>query len=726
MQETVKKFALFMLVLLTLAGINTNAQAITGASEWVKTDHTEVRLVSSTRTVGSAETLQLGVQFRLKPHWKVYWRSPGDAGFPPHFDWSASKNIGETTVQWPVPKRFSVLGLETLGYQDEVVFPIRFKTITKGDAAHIETHLRYLTCNDICIPYDATLSLDLPAGPLQPSEFAHLIDQYQSTVPGDGSAYGFRLVSSVATEDKQSAVIKIALNSTEPLHTPDAYFEGPRELAFTKPTFAYSNDRRSAVMEVKADGLEFLEDPSGPTVQGREFIVTMVDGDKSAEQRLVIGSPLLSPDATLPGEASAALEQVSLFYILAVALLGGLILNLMPCVLPVLSIKVLGVVGHGGGESRFVRLSFLASAAGIITSFLVLAGALAILKSAGMAVGWGVQFQYPWFLIGMTFLVVLFACNLWGFFEVRLPGVLSNAGTPSGPSSSLTGHFMQGALATLLATPCSAPFLGTAVGFALARGTFEIFFIFIALGFGLALPFLIFAAAPTLITRLPTPGAWMVRLRFLLGFALAATAAWLVTVMVPSIGHQGAGIVTASMIAIAGILYFAKKSGNGIGMANWLTIVAFAGLALYAPTTLGPDPTRSASRIAPNQAIDWRPFDLDAIPELVKAGNTVLVDVTADWCITCKVNKALVFSDGPVADLMKHHKFIAMQADWTRPDTGIAHYLASFGRYGIPFNAIYGPNTPSGLALPELLSEKILVSGLADASGDPTLAKQSN
>ena len=673
-------------------------------------------------TTGGAETLQLGLQFRLKPEWKVYWRSPGDAGFPPHLDWADSKNVKQAVIQWPVPKRFSVLGLETLGYKDEVVFPIQVKPEIKDGAVHIETHLRYLTCNDICIPYDTKLSLDLPTGRLQPSEFAHLIDKYQSTVPGDGKLHGFKLVSSNAQETKDAALIRIAVSSNDPLTAPDAYFEGPRELAFTKPTFTFSDDRRSAVMEVKADGLEFLEDQTGQTVAGREFTVTLVDGPRSAEQKLVIGTPLLSPEVAIAGSATAENADISLLYILAVAVLGGLILNLMPCVLPVLSIKVLGVVGHGGGENRFVRLSFLASAAGIIASFLVLAGALVAFKAGGMAIGWGIQFQYPWFLIAMTFLIVLFACNLWGFFEVGLPGFLSRMGSPAEGDTSLTGHFMQGALATLLATPCSAPFLGTAVGFALARGTTEIFLIFAALGIGLALPFLLFAIAPTLITRLPRPGKWMVRLRFVLGFALAATAGWLITVLVPSVGQQGAGIVTASMIAIVGLLYFANKSTGGIGAANWLTIVGLMALALYAPVKLAPAPGPQALVQNESDAIAWQAFDLDAIPELVKSGKTVLVDVTADWCITCKVNKALVFSEGPIADLMGNQGFIAMKADWTRPDPKIAKYLASFGRYGIPFNAIYGPKSPSGLALPELLSEKIVMSGLADASGDPEVA----
>lgn len=723
MHNPLKTIATFLFLSFAFFAPLSGAEAASGASDWTTTDQTEVRLISATKTAGNAEAIQIGVQFRLKPEWKVYWRSPGDAGFPPQLDWAASTNVANAVVAWPAPKRFSVLGLETLGYKDELVLPVKISPVSKNGAVLIQAHLRYLTCNEICIPYDANLTLNLPAGAQQPSEFAHLINQFQSTVPGDSQIHGFQFISSKVSETDDKAVLRIALRSKDPLSSPDAYFEGPRELAFTKPKFTYSDGRRSAVMEVNADGLSYLEDEAGKTLKGRPLTVTLVDGKRSAEQIITIEEAPLSPQVL--SDLSAPNTQTSFLTILAIAVLGGLILNLMPCVLPVLSIKVLGVVGHGGAENRFVRLSFLASAAGIISSFLVLAGVLAILKSGGMAVGWGIQFQYPWFLISMVFMVVLFACNLWGFFEVRLPNALSQLGSPSKGDSHLSSHFMQGAFATLLATPCSAPFLGTAIGFALARGTTEIFAIFFALGIGLALPFLLFAIRPSLITRLPRPGAWMVRLRFVLGFALAATAAWLITVLIPSVGNHGAGIVAAAMIAIVGLLYFGNKSKGGIGKANWATIVALLLLAIYAPGKLSTDVNPDSFKVqSASDSIKWQAFDLEAIPSLIDSGHTILVDVTADWCITCKVNKALVFNDGPIADLMEKPKFIAMKADWTRPNPDIARYLASFGRYGIPFDVVYGPKSPNGIALPELLSESVVMSALGDASGDVAIAKQ--
>lgn len=720
-----KKICAQLLLSAAMVVATSGAQAASGASDWLKTDQTEVRLIAASQTTGETDTVQLGVQFRLKPDWKIYWRSPGDAGFPPQMDWAGSQNLASATTQWPTPKRFSVLGLETLGYKDEVVFPVLATRQSKDQPLDLQVHLRYLTCNDICIPYDAQLTLNLPTGKQLPSEQAHLIGRYQSTVPGDGSALGLTVSASRATETDNNAVIQIAVASTKPLSSPDAYFEGPIELAFSKPKVTLSADHRSAIMEVNADGLALLEDAKGATVEGREFIVTLVDGKRSIEQKLTIGDPLFDP--SLRNLSGSEPPDISLFYILAIAILGGLILNLMPCVLPVLSIKVLGLVGHGGGENRMVRLSFLASAAGIVSSFLILAAVLAGLKASGIAIGWGIQFQQSWFLIAMTLLVVLFACNLWGFFEVRLPNVLAQLGNPTQDNSHLSSHFMQGALATLLATPCSAPFLGTAVGFAMARGTTEIFSIFLALGLGLALPYLIFALIPSMITRLPRPGAWMIRLRYVLGFALAATAIWLITVLTSSLGEQGAAIVASVMAIIVIMLFVSHRYQKPDQKATWTAVAGLIVLAFVLPAQHGMGPAPLADRkTSSSEAVQWQPFDLAAIPGLVARGNTVLVDVTADWCITCKVNKALVFGEGPVADLMNERSVIAMQADWTRPDPAISDYLARFGRYGIPFNVIYGPNTPNGQTLPEILTPQTVLTALGDAAGDVAVVKQSN
>jgi len=703
------------LLLATTTVHESHAAAEAAASDWDGIEQTSVRLVAASETLGDDGQLRLGLQFKMKPGWKIYWRSPGDASFPPSADWDGSRNLMSADIVWPAPGRFSVLGFETLGYKEEVVLPIHAKTIAPGQAADLQAAVKFLTCDDICIPYEAKLALSIPAGPEKPSAFAHAIARHQSLVPGSGQESGVfveRVAAPAATPD---SLIRVTATATHAFQNPDVYFEGERELAFAKPAVSLSPDGRKAVFDVAVSGLDAVGDGSQKTLAGKELTVTLVDGNRSSETRLSV----------VPGTAQAApppsdAENGSLLVILALALIGGLILNLMPCVLPVLSIKLLGVVGHGGGEARLVRMSFLASSAGILAAFLVLAGALAGLKAGGALIGWGIQFQQPWFLIAMTLIVVVFACNLWGWFEVRLPIALTDLGEHATHVQGLGGHFLQGVFATLLATPCSAPFLGTAVGFALARGSFEIFAVFTALAVGLALPYLAVALYPALATRLPKPGQWMVRLRQVLGFALAATAVWLLSVLAVSLGVTGAGLIGALMVGVTGVLYWAhrgdRQPGRAAAAVLMLAIVSFLVPALPAP--LG---AVTADNTAPDMGrLDgvWRPFDEAAIGRMVAAGQTVLVDVTADWCITCQVNKQVVLARDPVLSTLKTGKAVAMQADWTLPSDEIARYLAGFGRYGIPFNAVYGPNAPEGIPLPELLRTEVVMNAITKAAGD--------
>ena len=425
---------------------------------------------------------------------------------------------------------------------------------------------------------------------------------------------------------------------------------------------------------------------------------------------------ILDPPTAPPTAAFLvpALPETGLLTVLGLALLGGLILNLMPCVLPVLSIKLLSAVSHGGRERGAVRLSFLASAAGLLFSFMVLAAGAIALQLGGLAVGWGIQFQQPVFLAAMAAVVTLFACNLFGFFEIPLPGWLSGT-AQLGDNHSLGGHFVTGAFATLLATPCSAPFLGTAVGFALSRGPGEILAVFAALGLGLALPYLLIAAAPGLATALPRPGPWMVTLRRLLGLALAGTAVWLLSVVAVQLSLTVA-LVLAGLFAVLGLILFARHRGHLALLPTRAGATALVAAAI-AVAALARDP---APAIA--EATDWVPLDRQAIARHVADGQVVFVDVTAEWCITCQVNKTLVLDQAEIAGLLGGEGVVAMRGDWTRPDPMIADYLASFGRYGIPFNVVYGPEAPAGVTLPELLSRSAVMEALnlAGFSGTAT------
>ncbi len=716
--------------LLLLAGaVAAAGPALAAAGAWEANEQARARLIAAAGGVGEAASLSAGLEIELEKGWKTYWRSPGDAGFPVTVDWSASENVAAVDFGWPVPHRFSLFGLETFGYAERVVFPLTVTPETPGEPVALRGSVDYLVCAEICIPHSAEVALDLPAGPQTPAREAFLIEQFRSKLPSESS--GLSLESARLVGDR----LEVALTSSLPLSDPDVLVEAPGGWSFGPPQTELGGEQRSATLRLPViEG----QSPEAP-LAGTPITLTLTDVNRGLERKVTLAPPTAEDPAaagatagggpgsggvasggeTSGGETSsggtsgggtAVLGDTGLLAALGLALLGGLILNLMPCVLPVLSMKLLSAVGHGGRERGAVRLSFLASSAGILFSFLVLAGGAIALQLSGLAVGWGIQFQQPIFLAVMAAIVTLFACNLFGFFEIPLPGWLSGTARFGG-DHSLGGHFVTGAFATLLATPCSAPFLGTAVGFALSRGPGEILAIFAALGLGLALPYLAVAAAPGLATRLPKPGPWMVTLRRLLGLALAGTAVWLLSVIAAQLSLTAALALGGLLLAL-GLLLFARHRGWLPALptrAGALGLIA-AGIAVAA-LWRGPAPVAQA------EATDWVPLDRQAIAEHVAAGRTVFVDVTAEWCITCQVNKTLVLDDPGVLERLGRDGVVAMRGDWTRPDPAIADYLAGFGRYGIPFNAVYGPGAPEGVVLPELLSLSSVMEAFADAGG---------
>jgi len=683
----VKMWRLFCLIALGL--MVTPALAEPAASDWAKNDQGRVRLISAVAATGDNGSLQLGLEFDLKPDWKIYWRSPGDAGYPPSVDWKGSDNLEEAVISWPAPHRFSISGLETMGYKEDVVLPLIARLSQPGKPATLRAAVDYLTCAVVCVPQHVDLTLSLPAGPAGVTPHAFLISKYQSFVPGDGARAGLSLVSA-QSNDQGELVVTVAADPA--MQHPDMFLERADQMQFNRPTVKLLQGGKRVVFKTKP-----VENTGEAGLTEKPVVLTIVDGDRGMEVTTDVAAP--EPGVRLP----------RLLFMMGVALLGGLILNLMPCVLPVLSLKILSVVSHGGAEGRTVRASFLATAAGIIVSFLVLAGVTAMLKVAGSAVGWGLQFQQPLFLCVMIALVTLFAANLFGWFEIPLPQFLGDLGG-SGHGHGVVGHFATGAFATLLATPCSAPFLGTALGFALANGLPEIFSIFALLGVGMALPYLAVAAWPKLAQRLPRPGKWMVTVKILLGLLLLGTAGWLVVVLAVLLGMQMA-VIMAAIMALALLLLALVRSK---GAALRLPVMGAALAAAIAISFFGQAPAAGGHKGAPNGL--WKPFDQAAIAKEVAAGHTVFVDVTAEWCLTCQVNKATVVYRGEVAKRLANPAIISMQADWTRPNDDIAAYLASFGRYGIPFDAVYGPGAPEGVPLPELLTEDDVLQALDKAA----------
>ena len=698
-RQRLPTFVLLLLLGLAIPG----GFSLAASSDWASEAHGAARLISAVEATGSSAQLDLGLQLRLTPGWHTYWRTPGDAGIAPAIDWSGSENLAHAEIAWPAPRRLpAIAGLETVGYEDGVVLPVTVTPTHPGAPLHLHAEVDYASCKNVCIPYHASLDLVLPPGLARPGPEAPLIAAARAAVPDDAAAAQFKLLGAVVGPGKRGATLSVRVASMgTPLRAPDLFVEGLAKGSPGRPVTELADTGRMATIRVP------IRDGTPDALASTALRVTLVDGARATEVAI---TPQLGTMSSVPGKAMR-------LPIIGLALLGGLVLNLMPCVLPVLSLKLLALVGHAGAERRAARLGLLATAAGVVISFCVLASALIGLKTTGAAIGWGIQFQQPWFLAGMALVTTLFAANLWDWLPLALPGrVASRVGGMRG-SGPVSDAFLLGAFATLLATSCSAPFVGTAIGFALARGPFDIGLVFGALGLGMAAPFLAVAAAPGLVAWLPRPGPWMGWLRGVLGFALLGTAVWLLSVLGIETGPAAALVAGAALAVLLAVLAWRHRTASRRPVSA-AAATALAVLAVLVPTLHGQAVPVAVP--ASNAHTDlWRPFDAAALREMTAQGRVAFVDITAAWCLTCKVNELAVLDREPVASKLWDPGVIAMRADWTRPDPNITTYLQSFGRYGVPLNVVYGPGAPDGIALPELLTPDAVMDAFRRAVAGP-------
>ena len=583
-----------------------------------------------------------------------------------------------------------------------MVLPIAVRLAKPGEPLHLHAEVDYASCKDICIPYHASLDLTLPAGLARPGPEAPLLVKARALVPGDLSAAQMDLLGAAVESKSGGAVLAVRLSSAgTPFSSPDLFIEGLRSGAPGHPESTLSDTGKTVTFRVPVSG------EAATAIAGRSLKVTVVDGSRAAETEITPVSGSLLPLAVDMGRIG----------ILGLALLGGLILNLMPCVLPVLSLKLLSLARYAGAERRAARFGLLATGAGVIMSFGVLAAVLILLKAAGSAIGWGIQFQQPWFLAGMALVTTLFGASLWGWAPIVLPaGVADAIGAVRG-YGRFTTAFLTGAFATVLAASCSAPFVGTAIGFALARGPMDITLVFGALGLGMASKFLTIAAFPGLVTYMPRPGRWMVWFERVLGLALLGTAVWLLSVLAIEAGTEPALIAGGSLALLLVALSWRQRQPAGGAARRSLGTVAIglAALAVFVPSWNGEAVATNAAR-SQTEVGQWQPFDEAAIHRMVASGKIVLVDVTAAWCLTCKANELAVLDRPPVAEQLHEARVVAMRADWTRADPLITAYLQSFGRYGVPLDVVYGPGAPQGIPLPELLTSGAVMDAFAHAA----------
>jgi thiol:disulfide interchange protein len=421
-----------------------------------------------------------------------------------------------------------------------------------------------------------------------------------------------------------------------------------------------------------------------------DVMVPVVLGRDGAPQYQELFEGRSAPGSGAATAAGGRRGGTTLVAAILLGVVGGLILNLMPCVLPVLSIKVFGLVREAGAARSAVTRAALAIAAGILFSFWTLAALAAGARAAGELVGWGIQFQNPGFVAFLAVVILFFALNLWGLFEIPLPAALANRLGATAGHSGPAGHFAAGLFATLMATPCSAPFLGTAVGFALSQPAWATFAVFTAVGVGMALPYLVLAVAPGALAILPRPGAWMDTLKKAMGFLLVGTVVWLLYVLGAQIAPERLAFVEGALLALALFAWLRGQARSDLSrVLSSAGVVACVAVTLFLAATAARG-TAGHARETPS-LLTWTPFDEARAVELAAGGELVFIDVTADWCATCKVIERVVLETQEVAALFERHGVIAMRADWTNRDDQISQFLAGFGRYAIPFYVLYRP-----------------------------------
>ena len=663
----------------------------------------EVRLVSAVSAMGNLQELPLGLEFRLAPGWKIYWRTPGEAGLPPTLDLQMANGAPlQSQIEWPVPKRFNAFGFDNFGYADAVILPVAVRGYDRGAALQIRGQIEALVCSDICVPLAGALRLDLADGPAEPSSMAMVIAQFAAKVPRIDAPSPIK----IATAWQSGSQLKIGFAATSQPVT-EIFVEGPAGIAFKQPVFA----NNIAVIDVEGD----LKTP----LAGQTVDLTVIAGDDFTTQSIIVAkdAPLAGSFAAgkpMPTDAGA---MAQFWTVIGFAFLGGLILNLMPCVLPVLAIKLAAIIEASGQSRGFVRLRFGAGAMGILSSFAILAAGLATLRLAGGQIGWGIQFQSPVFLAIMLLVLGLFTLNMLDRFFLPIPAFLQASFRGDGQNTNgqntnqqarpaiLFGDFMAGMLATLLATPCSAPFVGSAVTVALTGDMAQLFAVFMAMGAGLAAPWGLVVLFPALVGFLPRPGHWMVWLKRGLAGLLIATMIWLGWLLQTIQGGPAALL----LLGLIGFVLLAILCRQKIG-------ILLAGAGLFAGLAFLPAPAIVAPQA---NGLVWQVWSNDASAAARAEGKLVFVDVTADWCITCKANKTLVLETAPIAPMLAaladDGKLVMLKADWTRPDPRIAAFLASHDRFGIPFNIIYGPKAPEGVLLGELLRADMVENALIKA-----------
>jgi len=684
----------------------------------VKDQYVRATLVSELDGLVPGERQYLGVLLDMDPHWHTYWEFPGDSGLETTIDWDLPAGFEAGAIEWPAPQWIEYGGLVSYAYEDEVLLMVPVDVpegLQEGTTVSLGARVDWLMCKESCIPGSAALSIDLEvSADAKAGKYAALFEAARKDLPKALEAWQ---VSAVDNGESVSLAVIAPEGIT---------LEGRESVFFTLDGLIANDQARSSLIEGRVLQQALPKSPYGPKdATGLRGVlvgdrpwgdgVVALDVDvpfMPAEEQMALLAAVAGMDSPVLAQG-APVESRGLGVLLGMALLGGLILNLMPCVFPVVSVKILGFVQQAGEDRRKILKHGLVFTFGVLVSFWVLAGALLLLRAAGQEIGWGFQLQSPVFIAVLSAILFLFGLNLSGVFEVgeSLVGVGSQLQSKSG----YVGSFFSGVLATVVATPCTAPFMGTALGLAISLSWIKAMTVFTALGLGMALPYLVLSAFPAYLKFLPRPGAWMETFKKALAFLLYLTVVWLAWVF----GNQTGSTGMAGLLLALVLLSIAAWVWGHWGSLRRKKSVRIAGLVVAAVFALsgGWVAWQAAGFAAPElsedvagEGIAWEAFSPEKRDAYVAEGRMVYVDFTATWCLTCQVNKKVALANAEVVAFFKKHDVVALKGDWTRRDPVITRELEKFGRTGVPTNIIYVPGKDPVL-LPEVLTPGIVLDG---------------
>lgn len=706
----IRPLALLLLALIGATGAS--AQGLKPPADLVKAN-----LVAEPGAIRAGEPFTIGIRMVMRPLWHVYWRNPGDSGLSPEVAWSLPQGFTAGAIQWPTPSRIPVAHLVNFGFEGETVLLAEVTppaVLPPGKPVTLTAKLTYLVCERECIPGSADLKLSVP-------------------VAAPGTSVGSSAANVLLFEDARAALPvpspwpvtltsegdRLVLTADAPGLKPDAI----RQPAF----FPYSETaiENAAPQTLTIDDKGFRlslarATPGEPAPTELPGVLTFDEqtADGTVQRSYAIGdAPAAAPTGVIPTASDSASrntsseESLTLWSAAGLAFLGGLLLNLMPCVFPVLSIKVLSLVKHSGEPAARVRLHGLAYTAGVLAAFLSLAGLLIALKGAGAGIGWGFQLQSPLVVAGLAYLLFAMGLSLSGV--VHLGGGIVGLGDGLTRRAGLEGSFFTGILATVVATPCTAPFMGSAVGFALTQAPLVSLTVFASLGLGLALPFLVLTTWPAAVRRLPRPGAWMETLKGALAFPIYATVAWLVWVLSQQVGSAGllAALIGLVLVGLAAWAWERARHAGGIG-AGLARLTSVAALAATLALTFGLDQDRASADMRNATAEGITPFTQARLDSLVAEGKPVFVNMTAAWCITCQVNERTALGTQSVKAAFKARDVTYLKGDWTNQNPEITTLLENHGRSGVPLYLLY-TGTGEPIVLPQILTSGIVLDELS-------------